>query len=123
MKSTQDRANLLETKILDAIENGEFSMGCGYLDQVLCTGCALAAAAFVFGGWPGVNYVAGTICRDVVTCADVSSDERVSRREILQLEMGYEHFASMVDSSSGNCVDADRQNPFYKLGRRLRDFS
>lgn len=128
MKTTiKQRARDLSKRINEAIKSGAFKLSGGYLKQLSgrrhCEGCALASAAYVFGGAPerppaldgrfGIGY------KDRGACLDAVSPS-ITRRDAAQLEMGFERWAEFRDHVGRVEVEARHGHPFYKLGRRLR---
>jgi len=130
--NTAQRAANLGRKIDRRIKNGTFRLDEGYLNKQLkggrelegkCEGCALAAAAFAMSRGKVQEARSQTEC--VTT---VMSDSTISREEAAQLEMGYEgwvHVGYTIDLKPGGelrrqVFKEDRQNPFHKLGVKLR---
>jgi hypothetical protein len=113
MTKKEKAALVLERKILNAIEAGEFTPDYGYLNNLLVgngsragflgpCGCALAAAASV-NGFESIT--AGPIeLRQYLKTVEMSEEDSIA------LEDGYE---DNFESST---------NPYFRVGQRLRRF-
>jgi len=130
LKPIEKRAASLGRKINKAIDDGKFQLDVGYASKthpiwnpapkagVVCTGCALAAAAYAIGRVP---LSAGQHeCIQVVT-------QKITHDDAAQLECGYERWTNtqITIERKGKTVHktikARTKNAFYKLGQKLRE--